>query len=76
VRPQSNRRVRFYNLPDISKFSGAYAQGRYGFAVGDKSGGEMWLKNADGVVLDLKAKRTGLMLSLGGDIVDISMDRN
>ena len=61
-----------YHLTDISQFPGAYAQGRYGFAFGDKSGGDLWLKNDQGVVLDLQAKRTGLMLSLGGDAVVIS----
>jgi hypothetical protein len=35
------------------------------------SGGDMWLKNEQGVVLHLRAKREGLMLSLGGDVVDI-----
>jgi hypothetical protein len=47
-------------------------QGRYGFAFGDRSGGDLWLKNDKGVVLHLNAKLTGLMLSLGGDAVDIS----
>ena len=53
--------------------SGAYAQGRYGFAAGTASGGELWMQNEAGVILRLKAKRTGLMLSLGGDAVVISM---
>jgi hypothetical protein len=61
-----------YNLAELSQFPGTYVQGRYGFAFGDKSGGDLWLKNDNGVVLDLRAKRTGLMLSLGGDAVVIS----
>jgi hypothetical protein len=33
----------------------------------------MWLQNEAGVILHLKAKREGLMLSLGGDAILISM---
>jgi hypothetical protein len=62
-----------YKLDDISQFAGAYAQGRYGYVLGEKSGGDLWLQNGAGVILHLKAKRTGLMLSLGGDAVIISM---
>lgn len=62
-----------YKLPSLSAFPGAYAQGRYGFALGQKSGGDLWLQNDSGVILHLKAKRTGLMLSLGGDAVLIAM---
>jgi hypothetical protein len=62
-----------YNLPDLVRFPGAYAQARYGFALGRESGGDMWLQNDAGVILHLKAKREGLMLTLGGDAVMISM---
>lgn len=62
-----------YNLPDIARFPGAYAQGRYGFAFGNRSAGDMWLQNEAGVILRLRARREGLMLSLGGDAVLISM---
>lgn len=62
-----------YNLANIQRFPGSYAQGRYGFALGTTSGGEMWLQNEAGVILRLKARREGLMLSLGGDAVLISM---
>ncbi len=62
-----------YRLPNLAAFPGAYAQGRYGFAAGTASGGELWMQNEAGVILRLKAKRTGLMLSLGGDAVVISM---
>jgi hypothetical protein len=55
------------------QFSGSYVQGRYGFAFGTASGGDLWLKNEAGVVLDLKAKRTRLMVSLGGDVVVIEL---
>jgi hypothetical protein len=62
-----------YGLNNVSDFPGAYAQGRYGIVAGNASAGELWLKNEKGVVMHLKAKRTGLMLSLGGDAVVISM---
>jgi hypothetical protein len=62
-----------YDLPSLQQFPGTYAQGRYGFALGTKSAGDLWMKNGSGVVMHLVAKRTGLMLSLGGDAVVIKM---
>jgi hypothetical protein len=62
-----------YKLESVAQFPGAYAQGRFGFALGTKSGGDLWLQNNAGVIMHLRAKRTGLMLSLGGDAVLISM---
>ncbi len=64
-----------FKMSNLSQFAGAYAQGRYGFAIGNTSGGDLWMQNEAGVILHLKAKRTGLMLSLGGDAVVISMSR-
>jgi hypothetical protein len=63
-----------YNLTELAHFPGAYAQGRVGFAVGETSGGKLWLKNSHGVVLELKAEREGLALALGGDAVYIDLD--
>ncbi|MGK9231619.1 hypothetical protein KXS07_08310 [Inquilinus limosus] len=63
-----------YDLRRVSDFEGAYAQGRYGFAVGEESGGDLWLQNDKGVVMHLKARRTGLMLSLGGDAVVVTLE--
>jgi len=62
-----------YKLNALARFPGSYAQGRYGFAFGNRSGGDLWLQNELGVIMHLKAKREGLMLSLGGDAVVISM---
>ncbi|HYD07880.1 MAG TPA: hypothetical protein VEC60_19250 [Reyranella sp.] len=62
-----------FNLKSVGQFSGAYAQGRYGLAVGDKSTGELWLTNVEGVAMSLKAKREGLALSLGGDAIYIDL---
>lgn len=63
-----------YNLRNLADFAGSYIQARYGLAVGELSTGELWLKNSRGVVIQLKAKRTGLALSLGGDAVYIDFD--
>jgi hypothetical protein len=62
-----------YNLNSLDQFGGAYVQGRYGLAVGDKSTGELWLTNVEGVAMSLKAKRQGLALSLGGDAIYIDL---
>jgi hypothetical protein len=62
-----------YNLTDLAQFPGAYDEARYGAVIGDASTGDLWLENNDGVVMHLKAKREGLMLSLGADVVDVRM---
>ena len=60
-----------YNLKELRQFPGAYGQARYGIAVGDKSTGDLWLQNPNGVLISLRARRTGLALSLGADAVYI-----
>lgn len=62
-----------YYLERLDQFPGSYAQARYGFVVGSTSAGDLWMQNEAGVILHLKAKRTGLMLTLGGDAVVINM---
>lgn len=62
-----------YKLNSVAQFAGAYAQARYGFAIGATSSGDLWMQNESGVIMHLKAKREGLMLSLGGDAIVISM---
>jgi hypothetical protein len=64
-----------YGLQRVPDFPGAYVQGRYGFALGNKSGGDLWLQNGNGVIMHLVAKRQGLMLTLGGDAVVIQMNQ-
>ena len=63
-----------YNLTNIGHFPGAYAQARYGAVFGDLSTGELLLENPNGVVLRLRAQRTGIAVSLGGDAVYIKLD--
>jgi hypothetical protein len=62
-----------YKLNLLAQFPGVYIQDRYGFALGNRSGGDLWLRNDAGIILHLKAKREGLMLSLGGDAIVITM---
>jgi hypothetical protein len=62
-----------YKLQDIASFPGGYGQARYGFAVGEASAGDLWMQNEKGVIMHLKAKRTGLILSLGGDVMVITL---
>lgn len=62
-----------YRLNNIGDFPGAYSQVRYGAVAGTASTGEMWLNNPDGVIIHLQTQRTGLMLSLGGDAMVITL---
>jgi hypothetical protein len=62
-----------YKLNSISQFAGTYAEARYGFALGNRSVGDLWLQNDAGVIMHLKAKREGPILSLGGDALLIEM---
>jgi hypothetical protein len=62
-----------YKLGSLANFPGTYGQARYGFAIGNLSGGDLWMQNESGVIMHLKAKRTGLMLSLGGDAMVITL---
>ena len=64
-----------YDLTNLAEISGAYAAGQYGAVVGTASVGDIWLKNEHDVVLHLKAKREGLMLSVGADAIDIRLDQ-
>jgi len=64
-----------YKMHSLSQFAGSYAQASSGFAFGETSRGDLWMQNGAGVIMHLKAKRTGLMLSLGGDAVVISMQQ-
>jgi len=63
-----------YRLSDLAQFPGAYVAGQYGAVAGTESVGDIWLENSNTqVVMHLKAKREGLMLSVGADAIDILM---
>lgn len=56
-----------FNLKNVEDFYGIYGQGRINAAVADKGAGELWLKNTDGVELQIKVDSDGLILDLGAD---------
>ena len=64
-----------YRLTDVQQFSGAYGAAQYGAVVGSESVGDIWLENPNHVVMHLKAKREGLMLSVGADAIDIHLSQ-
>jgi hypothetical protein len=61
-----------YNMTDRNQFTGVYSAIRTGYAAGDSGKGKLWLKNADGVVLELRGKSEGVALNLGADAVRIA----
>src|SRR5262249_3568811 len=63
-----------YNLKGVNDFPGTYGQARYGAVVGTKNTRALWWEKRRGVVLELKAAREGLALSLGADAVYIKFD--
>jgi len=62
-----------YNLKGQRYFAGKYISLRTGAVVGNKSFGRIRLGNQNGVIMDLRAKRKGLMLSTGLDGMVITM---
>jgi hypothetical protein len=61
-----------YNLNSLGQFPGVYGAARTGHAVGDNGRGKLWLKNGDGVVLELKGLTEGVGLTMGADAVHIA----
>ena len=64
-----------YNLKDIGLFPGVYSQAD----VGVTAGGEgkitpIWLRNTNGVVLELRGKQTGLAITGGANGVLIQLE--
>jgi hypothetical protein len=62
-----------YHPSHLPQFAGTCGQARYGFAIGTSRGGDLWLQDEAGVIMRLKAKREGLMPSLGDDAVVAQM---
>lgn len=62
-----------YNLKSRRQFAGRYTATRTGFVVGKTSRGKMWLKNSNGVYLELSVERSGLMLTFGVDDLTVTM---
>jgi hypothetical protein len=61
-----------YNLADLESFTGTYGNARLGFTAADKGKGRLWLKNPNGVVIELWTKMEGLALTGGVDGIVIS----
>jgi len=56
-----------YNLPVREDFAGTYGNARLGMTAGDSGGGKLWLRNSDGVVMELESEMRGLALAGGID---------
>ncbi|QFU77395.1 hypothetical protein EY643_17940 [Halioglobus maricola] len=56
-----------YNLPSLEAFPGTYGNARLGMTGGDSGSGKLWLRSADGVVIELHSEMRGLALAGGVD---------
>jgi hypothetical protein len=61
------------NLKGPRYFAGKYISVRTGAVVGNKSLGRIRLRNQNGLIMDLRAKRRGLMVSTGLDGLVITL---
>ena len=64
-----------YGLHDLPDFEGPYLEAHSGFAVGPNGRGFLWLRNAHGVIMQLRAHRSGLALTLGADGMLVKFDQ-
>jgi hypothetical protein len=64
-----------YNLKDIGLFPGVFSQANLGATAGDESKTTtMWLRNTNGVVLELKSEQSGLAITGGAQGVLIQFE--
>ena len=63
-----------YNLASPEAFPGTYGNARIGMTAGHSGKGRLWLKNPDGVVIELWTQMRGLALSGGVDGILIQWD--
>ena len=63
-----------YNMRDLESFAGAYGNARIGLTAADKGKGRLWLKNTNGVVLQLWTEMKGLALTGGVDGIVIAWE--
>ena len=63
-----------YNLTDLAHFPGKYGKARVAAVLADDVVGELWLENANGVIIRLDAKGAGQMLSMATDGVRVELD--
>ena len=62
-----------YNLSRLEDFSGAYFQLEGGYAAVEGTG-VFWLRNSNGVDLELRSKTKGLIMTVGAEGVVIHME--
>jgi hypothetical protein len=65
-----------YNLPSPDAFPGTYGNARLGMTAGESGGGKLWLRNSDGVVMELESEMRGLALAGGIDGLVIQWDED
>ncbi|MFT4518726.1 MAG: hypothetical protein ACI9JM_001111 [Halioglobus sp.] len=63
-----------YNLPSRDAFLGTYGNARLGLTAGESGGGKLWLRNSNGVVMELESEMRGLALAGGIDGLVIQWD--
>jgi hypothetical protein len=65
-----------YNLPSRDAFPGTYGNARLGMTAGESGVGKLWLRNSDGVVMELESEMRGLALTGGVDGLVIRWDED
>ena len=55
-----------YNLNDVADFPGAYSQSSGKAGLSTSGASELWLRNKAGVIMHLKGKSSGALLTLLG----------
>jgi hypothetical protein len=65
-----------YNLARLEDFTGTYGNARVGATAADKGKGRLWLKNTNGVVLELRSKMQGLALTAGVDGIVVTWEKD
>ena len=63
-----------YNLANPDAFPGTYGNARLGLTAGESGQGKLWLRNPDGVVIELESQMRGLALAGGVDGILIQWD--
>jgi hypothetical protein len=63
-----------YHMANIEDFTGVYGKARIGATAADMGKGRLWLKNPNGVVIELYTKMEGLALTAGLDGIVISWE--
>ncbi len=63
-----------YNLTDLAHFPGVYGKARVSDVLADDAAGELWLENANGVVIRLDGRGANQMLSMATDGVMVELD--